>query len=264
MLNELIERNANWSAERKANEPGYFARLATRQSPEFFWIGCSDSRVPANVVAGLDPGEVFVHRNVANVIHSSDLNFLSTLEFAVDALHIQEIIVCGHYGCGGVRAACEDMPHGLVDHWLEPIRRLARAYAMDLAKASTEEERQDMLAELNVIEGVRRVAETPILQRAWKRHARIRVNGRRSPARSGLHHRAYGNVCGGRAMTVLHLKEESGCGGDRQDVADGLLSIDDALARIDAATWPGCSDVTELVVKSSPFPMQPDRHKSRI
>ncbi len=105
MLTDLLARNAAWSAERNAPEPGYFARLATRQTPEFFWIGCSDSRVPANVVAGLDPGEVFVQRNVANVVHSSDLNFLSTLEFAVDALQIREIIVCGHYGCGGVRAA---------------------------------------------------------------------------------------------------------------------------------------------------------------
>ncbi len=177
MLNDLLERNAKWSEHKNAKEPGYFARLATRQSPEFFWIGCSDSRVPANVVAGLDPGEVFVHRNVANVIHSSDMNMLSALEFAVDALNIREIIVCGHYGCGGVKAATEDLPHGLADHWLEPIRRLARAYAVDLAQASNEEARRDKLAELNVIEGVRRVAETPIIQRAWRNAANIRIHG---------------------------------------------------------------------------------------
>lgn len=177
MLDDLLERNAQWSDAKNAGEPGYFARLATRQSPEFFWIGCSDSRVPANVVAGLDPGEVFVHRNVANVIHSADMNMLSALEFAVDALDIREIIVCGHYGCGGVKAACEDVPHGLVDHWLEPICRLARAYAVDLAQASNKEARLDKLAELNVIEGVRRVAETPILQRAWKNKIGIRVHG---------------------------------------------------------------------------------------
>ncbi len=177
MLEDLLDRNSRWSSEKSAQEPGYFARLATRQSPDFFWIGCSDSRVPANVVAGLDPGEVFVHRNVANVIHSSDMNLLSALEFAVDALKIREIIVCGHYGCGGVKAATEDLPHGLADHWLEPIRRLARSYAVDLATAETEETRRDRLAELNVVEGVRRVAETPIVQRAWKLGADLRVHG---------------------------------------------------------------------------------------
>jgi len=177
MLNDLLDRNAAWSAERQAKESDYFSRLAGQQRPEFFWIGCSDSRVPANVVAGLDPGEVFVHRNVANVVHSSDMNLLSALEFAVEALEIGEIIVCGHYGCGGVKAATEDFPHGLADHWLEPIRRLARAYAVDLAQAPDLETRRDRLAELNVIEGVRRVAETPILQRAWTRHVSVRVHG---------------------------------------------------------------------------------------
>lgn len=177
MLDDLLTRNAAWSAQRHAEEPGYFSRLATRQTPEFFWIGCSDSRVPANVVAGLDPGEVFVHRNVANVIHSADMNLLSALEFAVDALGITEIIVCGHYGCGGVRAATEDLPHGLADHWLEPIRRLSRAYAVDLARCSDIEARRDLLAEFNVVEGVRRVVETPILQRAWARGADIAVHG---------------------------------------------------------------------------------------
>ena len=177
MLSDLLNRNAAWSDEKKIGEPDYFMRLATQQTPEFFWIGCSDSRVPANVVAGLDPGEVFVHRNVANVIHSSDMSLLSALEFAVDALKIREIIVCGHYGCGGVKAATEDLPHGLADHWLEPIRRLARAYAVDLSQVSNEEARQDRLAEFNVIEGVRRVAETPILQRAWRNATNIRIYG---------------------------------------------------------------------------------------
>lgn len=177
MLNDLLDRNVKWSEQKTTKEPGYFARLATRQSPEFFWIGCSDSRVPANVVAGLDPGEVFVHRNVANVIHSSDMNMLSALEFAVDALMIREIIVCGHYGCGGIKAATEDLPHGLADHWLEPIRRLARAYAVDLAQQGDDEARRDKLAELNVVEGVRRVAETPILQRAWRERISIRIHG---------------------------------------------------------------------------------------
>lgn len=177
MLSDLLDRNALWSETKNAEEPGYFARLATRQSPEFFWIGCSDSRVPANVVAGLDPGEVFVHRNVANVIHSSDMNMLSALEFAVDALKIREIIICGHYGCGGVKAATEDLPHGLADHWLEPIRRLARQYAIDLSHMPSVETKRDKLAELNVLESVRRVCETPILQRAWSNGEEIAVHG---------------------------------------------------------------------------------------
>lgn len=177
MLKDLLDRNLRWSETRRAEDPGYFPRLAALQAPEFFWIGCSDSRVPANVVAGLEPGEVFVHRNVANVVHSADMNLLSALEFAVDALKVREIIVCGHYGCGGVRAATEDMPHGLADHWLEPVRRIARANAIDLARCTDDEARRDRLAEFNVVEGVRRVAETPILQRAWARGADVRVHG---------------------------------------------------------------------------------------
>jgi len=177
MLADLLNNNSAWSNDRTAEDPGYFARLASQQALEYFWIGCSDSRVPANVVAGLNPGEVFVHRNVANVVHSSDMNLLSALEFAIEALKVREILVCGHYGCGGVKAATEDMPHGLADHWLEPIRRLARAYAVDLARATDDEARRDMLAEFNVIEGVRRVSETPILQKAWARRADIRVHG---------------------------------------------------------------------------------------
>lgn len=177
MLSDILARNRDWSAKRQAQEPGYFTRLAALQAPEFFWIGCSDSRVPANVVAGLDPGEVFVHRNVANIIHSSDMNMLSALEFAVEALKVREIIVCGHYGCGGVKAATEDLPHGLADHWLEPIRRLSRAYAVDLSRQPDLEAQRDRLAEFNVVEGVRRVCETPILQRAWTRGEKVRVHG---------------------------------------------------------------------------------------
>nr|WP_207186721.1 carbonic anhydrase [Phaeovulum veldkampii] len=176
-MSDILARNRDWSAKRQAQEPGYFTRLAALQAPEFFWIGCSDSRVPANVVAGLDPGEVFVHRSVANIIHSSDMNMLSALEFAVEALKVREIIVCGHYGCGGVKAATEDLPHGLADHWLEPIRRLSRAYAVDLSRQPDLEAQRDRLAEFNVVEGVRRVCETPILQRAWTRGAKVRVHG---------------------------------------------------------------------------------------
>lgn len=177
MLTDLLQRNRDWSTQRQAQEPEYFMRLAALQAPEFFWIGCSDSRVPANVVAGLDPGEVFVHRNVANIVHSSDMNLLSALEFAVEALSVREIIVCGHYGCGGVKAATDGRPHGLADHWLEPIRRLARNHAHDLAGEPDMEAQRDRLAELNVVDGVRRVCETPIMRKAWASGANVRVHG---------------------------------------------------------------------------------------
>jgi carbonic anhydrase len=177
MLETLLAQNAEWSRRMTEHDPTFFARLAAQQAPEFFWIGCSDSRVPANVVAGLDPGEVFVHRNVANVVHPADLNMLSTLEFAVEVLRVREVIVCGHYGCGGVGAACEDAPHGLADHWLEPIREIARRSGAELAGAGEQEARLDRLAELNVRDGVRRVSETPILRRAWRNGAGIAVHG---------------------------------------------------------------------------------------
>lgn len=174
MLHDLLKRNQDWA---KAHAADYFSALAIEQKPEYLWIGCSDSRVPANVVAGLEPGEVFVHCNVANVVHFSDLNILTALEFAVEALKVREIIVCGHHGCGGVKAATEEMPHGLADHWLEPIRCLARSHEAKLAACPDEEARRDLLAELNVIEGVRRVSETPIMQRAWANGAQIRLHG---------------------------------------------------------------------------------------
>lgn len=177
MLDQLLHQNVEWSTRIRTETPHYFARLATHQSPEYFWIGCSDSRVPANVITGLDPGEVFVHRNVANVVHSSDMNLLSALEYAVETLKVREIIVCGHYGCGGVRAATEDIPHGLADHWLEPIRRIAKREAEALAGIDTEAARLNRLAELNVLDGVARVAETPILRAAWKRGVELKVHG---------------------------------------------------------------------------------------
>jgi len=176
MVQELLRRNRAWSADRHNAEPNYFNRLAAQQRPDYFWIGCADSRVPANVVAGLDPGEVFVHRNVANVVHSSDLNLLATLEFAVEALGIRKVVVCGHYGCGGVKASLEDTDHGLADHWLEPIRRIARAHCDELG-ALDGDARENRVAELNVIAGVAAVSETPILRRAWKRGANVVLHG---------------------------------------------------------------------------------------
>jgi carbonic anhydrase len=177
MVDKLIEHNRAWSRRMQARDPEYFTRREQRQTPEYFWIGCADSRVPTNVVVGLEPGEVFVHRNVANVVHSTDLSLLSALEYAIEALDIEKIIVCGHYGCGGVKAATEEELHGLADHWLEPIRRLARNHADELDAFDEPEARRNRLAELNVINSVARVAATPILRRAWDQGRDVHVHG---------------------------------------------------------------------------------------
>lgn len=177
MPDHLIRGNRAWAEAIVAESPDYFERLAAVQKPDYFWIGCADSRVPANVITHRDPGEIFVHRNVANVVHPADLNFLSTLEFAVDVLGIGKIIVCGHYGCAGVKAASEDVVHGLADHWLEPIRRIARRKREELDALAEGGARLDRLAELNVADGVGRVAESPIVQRAWRRGAQVEIHG---------------------------------------------------------------------------------------
>lgn len=177
MVDKLLEHNRAWSGRMRDRDAGYFSRRAQRQDPEYFWIGCADSRVPTNVVVGLEPGEIFVHRNVANVVHSTDLSLLSALEYAVDVLDIDKIIVCGHYGCGGVKAATEDELHGLADHWLEPIRRLARSHAAELDALANADARRNRLAELNVINAVARIADTPILRRAWDGGRDVHVHG---------------------------------------------------------------------------------------
>ncbi|MGD1876256.1 MAG: carbonic anhydrase [Kiloniellaceae bacterium] len=177
MLETLLHHNAQWAAERVAQDPGYFKRLADIQRPHYFWIGCSDSRVPANVIAGLEPGEVFVHRNVANLVNPGDLNCLSVLQFAVEQLQVREIIVTGHYGCGGILAAVDGQRHGLIDHWLQPIRDTAQRCTAELDKLADVHARHDRLCELNVIAQVRRVAETPIVMDAWSRGQPLVVHG---------------------------------------------------------------------------------------
>ena len=177
MLKELLERNVAWAAERVAQDPNYFKRLAGIQRPHYFWIGCSDSRVPANVIAGLEPGEVFVHRNVANLVNPGDLNCLSVLQFAVEQLQVREIIVTGHYGCGGIAAAVDGERPGLIDHWQQPIRDTALRCTAELDRLTDTHQRLDRLCELNVIAQVKRVAETPIVQDAWSRGQRLVVHG---------------------------------------------------------------------------------------
>lgn len=165
---QLLEANARWSQERVAADADYFRRLVALQAPEFLWIGCSDSRVPANVITGLEPGEVFVHRNVANLVYPADLNCMTVLQFAVETLQVKHIIVCGHYGCGGVRAVLEGGQYGLAEHWLAPVYELYRQHHDALSPLPNDEARIDRVCELNVIAQVRSLCESPILKKAWR------------------------------------------------------------------------------------------------
>jgi carbonic anhydrase len=174
---QLLEDNVNWSSERVAADPDYFRRLSALQTPEYLWIGCSDSRVPANVITGLEPGEVFVHRNVANLVYPADLNCMSVLQFAVETLKVRHIIVCGHYGCGGVRAVLDGSQSGLVEHWLAPVRDLYRRHHADLAALPSEEARVDRVCELNVRAQVESVCHSPIVLGAWDRGQPLVVHG---------------------------------------------------------------------------------------
>ncbi|MCA6246975.1 MAG: carbonic anhydrase [Phenylobacterium sp.] len=176
MLDDLKANNRRWAAAKLSVDPGFFQRLAGQQSPEYLWIGCADSRVPANEIVGLDPGELFVHRNVANLAPPQDANYLSVLQFAVDVLKVRHIMVVGHYGCGGVAAAVDGRRRGLVDHWLHPIREIYAENRTEL-EALGDGPRLDRLCELNVIRQVRNVASDVFVQDAWARGQAISVHG---------------------------------------------------------------------------------------
>jgi len=176
-LQHLFEKNRQWSEHMRAEDPDFFKRLASIQSPEYLWIGCSDSRVPANQITGLLPGEVFVHRNVANLVVHSDLNCLSVLQFAVDVLRVKHILVVGHYGCGGVKAAHDNLRLGLVDNWLRHIQDVRQKHARLLDACPNVQSRLDRLCELNVVEQVLNVSHTTVLQEAWKRGQKVSVHG---------------------------------------------------------------------------------------
>jgi carbonic anhydrase len=174
-LDNLLENNREWAERMFAEDPGYFQRLINQQSPEYLWIGCSDSRVPANQITGLRPGEVFVHRNVANVVVQTDFNMLSVVQYAVEVLKVRHIIVCGHYGCGGVKAAMEETQHGLIDNWLRHIQSIARRNAAEL-DALGEVERGDRMCELNVIGQAENLARTTVVQDAWRRGQQLHLH----------------------------------------------------------------------------------------
>jgi len=175
-ISHLFQNNRDWANSITAENPDFFYNLSKQQSPDILWIGCADSRVPANEIIKLPPGEVFVHRNIANVVVHTDLNCLSVIQYAVEVLEVKHIIVCGHYGCGGIKAAMENKNHGLIDNWLRHIKDVRRFNELELLSVD-EEHRFDRLCELNVIEQVSNVANTTVVNEAWKRGAELSVHG---------------------------------------------------------------------------------------
>jgi len=186
VLPELFENNRAWAAEMRRQDPEFFERLARQQSPDFLWIGCSDSRVPANQIAGLLPGDMFVQRNVANIVSDSDLNCMAVMQFAIESLHVKHIIICGHYGCGGVLAALRGETRGLIGNWLAPLRYIRNHYRAELEALPTEGEQHARLCELNVIEQVRNAASTDLVHAAWRRGDELAVHGWIYDIRDGL------------------------------------------------------------------------------
>jgi len=177
VLKHIFENNRAWAEKMQQQDPQFFQKLATQQSPEYLWIGCADSRVPANEIMGLMPGEVFVHRNVANVVVHSDLNCLSVIQYAVEVLKVKHIIVCGHYGCGGVAAAMQHKEFGLIDNWLRHLKDIYQRHEMHLDSIVDDKERLNHFCEVNVIEQVRNVCHTTIVQGAWRRGQQLAVHG---------------------------------------------------------------------------------------
>jgi len=177
LLKHLFANNRDWAAKMTRQDPEFFSRLSSQQAPQYLWIGCADSRVPANEIVGLAPGELFVHRNVANIVVHADLNCLSVLQFAVEVLKVEHIIVCGHYGCGGVRAALRDDRLGLVDNWLRHVQDVRWKHQAELDSLPTEEQRHDRLCEMNVVEQVVNVSQTTVVRDAWTRGQSLAVHG---------------------------------------------------------------------------------------
>ena len=186
LLKQLFTQNRLWAEQIKAEDPKFFEKLASQQAPEYLWIGCSDSRVPANELLGLLPGDVFVHRNVANLVVHTDFNCLSVIQYAVEVLKVKHIIVCGHYHCGGVIAAMENKEYGLIDNWLRNIKDIHYKYQAQMEEIEDEHERQDYLCELNVLEQVANVCYTSIVQNAWRRGQPLAVHGWIYDVKDGL------------------------------------------------------------------------------
>ena len=202
-IEELFVHNRAWAAQMQRERPGFFTRLLEQQSPRFMWVGCSDSRVPANQITGLEPGEVFVHRNVANVVVPTDLNCLSTIQYAVDQLQVEHLMVVGHYGCGGVLAALQDIRVGLADNWIRHVKDV-RDRHRELISATDSAQRHDVLCELNVIEQVMNVAQTTVIQDAWAREQRVQLHGWCYGLKDGLIHNLHISLNGNQGMESLY------------------------------------------------------------
>jgi carbonic anhydrase len=177
VLNNLFDQNKKWADKVKESDPDFFSNLSKQQSPQYLWIGCSDSRVPANQIIDLPPGEVFVHRNIANVVVHTDLNCLSVIQFAVEVLKVKHIIVCGHYGCGGIQASMEDKDHGLIDNWLQNIKDVYRYHQIQIDALQDKKDKLNLLCEFNVIEQVANVCHTTVVQKAWQAKQELTVHG---------------------------------------------------------------------------------------
>jgi carbonic anhydrase len=185
-LESLFENNRRWVSERLTKDPAYFEKLSSSQSPKYLWIGCSDSRVPANQITNLMPGEVFVHRNIANLVVHTDMNALSVIQYAVEALKVEHIIVCGHYGCGGVKAAYENYQFGLLDNWLRNIKDVYQNHRIELDGIAKPEHQVDRLCELNVMQQTSNVCRTTIVQNAWAKGQKLAVHGLIYDLKNGL------------------------------------------------------------------------------
>ena len=218
-LNHLLENNRQWVSTVEAETPGFFQALYQQQAPEYLWIGCSDSRVPANEIVGLLPGELFVHRNVANVVVHSDLNCLSVMQYAVEVLKVKHIIVCGHYNCGGVNAALQNLSFGLIDNWLRHVQDVYRHHRGDIDPL-TESKQRARLCELNVMEQVVNASRTTIVQSAWRGGQELSVHGLIYDVKDGLLHNLVEDIANPEDADALHA-------GDMKKVKRGVSSLPD-------------------------------------
>ena len=214
-IEELFVHNRAWAAQMEADRPGFFTGLLSQQKPRYMWIGCSDSRVPANQITGLEPGEVFVHRNVANVVVPTDLNCLSTIQYAVDQLHVEHLMVVGHYGCGGVLAALDDIRVGLADNWIRHVKDV-RDKHLGLIAAIAPEHRHDALCELNAIEQVLNIAHTTVLQDAWARGEKITLHGWCYGLKDGLINNLHISLTGSEGLESIYRAAVDGVAAARR------------------------------------------------
>ena len=203
MIEALLRNNLDWAATRTRLDPEYFRRLSEQQAPDYLWIGCSDSRVPANEIVGLQPGELFVHRNVANLAPAQDMNLLAVLQFALETLKVRHIIVCGHYGCGGVRAVLDGRRHGILDHWMQRVQRLCEDHDADLDAIRDPETRINFICEKNVLAQVRSLSRNPFVIDAWRRGQSLSIHGWIYSIRDGLVRDLETTVCDADAAARL-------------------------------------------------------------